>query len=591
MKNKKYFYTSTTIIALVTCISLYWNIHTINVNTYQLVKSSGRSFFTEILTTRLWNAKHGGVYVPITKSTQPNPYLDVPNRDVITKSGIKLTLINPAFMTREIAEIDKKENNIHYHITSLKPIRPQNMADEWERKALTSFENGTLELITYFEKDIAYRYMAPLFVKQDCLKCHAKQGYRVGDVRGGISITIPANTFNATSEKSKINIIVTHAIIFLIGVILTYYFKRIRDRHIEILNKNNTELEKEISERKKAEETTKISENQYRNLYNKTPVMLISIDLNKKIVSVSDFWCKELGYSREEVIGKEVLEFLTNKSRKIVTEIAIQELIKKGHVNNVECQFVKKDGYVIDILLSAILDDKKEGVAVKSLAVLHDITKIKKSEKRIKESLKEKETLIHEIHHRVKNNMNVVSSLLKLQANNIDNEQTKGILKESQNRIYTMSAIHESIHGSENLSEIDLKKYLFKISTSVFQSSSVDPEKVKLRTDIEEVPISINHASPLGLTINELISNSLKYAFPDGRKGEINVILKKHNENEAELTVSDNGVGMPDGFNWKTSKSLGLKLVRTLVENQLDGSLDMQNNNGTKFTIKFNIGS
>ncbi len=151
-----------------------------------------------------------------------------------------------------------------------------------------------------------------------------------------------------------------------------------------------------------------------------------------------------------------------------------------------------------------------------------------------------------------------------------------------------MSAIHETIHGSENLSEISLKKYLSKIATSVFQSSSIDPGKVKLNTDIEIIPISINQASPLGLAINELISNSLKYAFPDEREGEISVSLKK-GDDDLELIIMDNGIGMPDELDWKNSNTLGLKLVRTLVENQLDGSMDMESNKGTKFTIKFKI--
>jgi len=217
-----------------------------------------------------------------------------------------------------------------------------------------------------------------------------------------------------------------------------------------------------------------------------------------------------------------------------------------------------------------------------------NITERKQAEEQIKSSLKEKQIMIDEIHHRVKNNMNVISSLLSLQANNIEDDRTKDILKDSQNRIFAMSAIHETLHGSENLSEIDLKKYLSKITASIFQSSAINPKKVKLKNDITEMPIAINQASPLGLVANELISNSLKYAFPDEREGEISVSIKKLDK-ELELTVMDNGVGIPDGLDWKNSNTLGLKLVRTLVENQLDGSIDMESKNGTKFIIKFNI--
>jgi len=203
-------------------------------------------------------------------------------------------------------------------------------------------------------------------------------------------------------------------------------------------------------------------------------------------------------------------------------------------------------------------------------------------------SLKEKETLLQEIHHRVKNNMAVISSLLSLQAKNTEDSHVKDILKESQGRIYAMSAVHETLHGSEKLSEIDLKSYLSKIATSIFQTYSTNHQKVKLNNNVEEIPIDLNQAYPLGLTINELISNSLKYAFPDEREGEICVSIKKL-DTELELTVMDNGVGIPKDLDWKNSKSLGLKLVRILVENQLDGSVEMENTNGTKFTIKFNI--
>ena len=151
-----------------------------------------------------------------------------------------------------------------------------------------------------------------------------------------------------------------------------------------------------------------------------------------------------------------------------------------------------------------------------------------------------------------------------------------------------MSAVHETLHGSQNLSEIDLKSYLSKITNSIFQTYATDHRKVKLNNNVEYSPISINQAYPLGLITNELITNSLKYAFPDNLNGEITVSVKKLDK-ELELTVMDNGIGMPVGLDWKNSSTLGLKLVRTLVENQLEGAIDMESNNGTKFIIKFNI--
>ena len=228
------------------------------------------------------------------------------------------------------------------------------------------------------------------------------------------------------------------------------------------------------------------------------------------------------------------------------------------------------------------------GNAVRTFSAKIDITERKHAEAQIKASLIEKETLLQEIHHRVKNNMQVISSLLTLQSNNITDNQIKEILRESQGRVYAMSAVHETLHRSENMSEIDLKTYLSKITTSIFQTYSVNHTRVTLKNDIENLPISINQAYPLGLVINELISNSLKYAFPVDRNGEISVSMHRRDQ-ELEMVIKDDGVGIADELDWKNTNTLGLKLVQTLVENQLDGSIEQESQNGTKFTIKFNI--
>lgn len=234
--------------------SLTWNIKTTQNGIEQTILNIGRSFFQEIETTRLWNAKHGGVYVPISEETKPNPYLDVPNRDVITTTGINLTKINPAYMTRQISEIAQQENNIHYHITSLKPIRPANKPDEWEAAALYGFESGEKELFQFNPDTMAYRYMAPLTTKEACLGCHAKQGYKLGDIRGGISVTIPAKTFIATTQRSKNNLILIHGIALVLGAGLFYFLTKYRDEQEHKIHQKNKELKKEIVNRKLAEQ-------------------------------------------------------------------------------------------------------------------------------------------------------------------------------------------------------------------------------------------------------------------------------------------------------------------------------------------------
>jgi PAS domain S-box-containing protein len=347
------------------------------------------------------------------------------------------------------------------------------------------------------------------------------------------------------------------------------------------------DLEKEITERKQVENEKTESEEKFRSLSENSQDYIMRYDKQHRHLYQNQAAYRVSGFTEEEFVGKTHRELGFDEKLCELWGKRINEVFQSGESSREIFSWDSKEGPVyLDLKLFPELDNESNVKTV--LGVSRDITELKKHEEKIKASLEEKEILIDEIHHRVKNNMNVVSSILKLQANSIEDERTKDILKESQSRIYAMSAIHETLHGSENLSEIDLKNYLTRITTSVFQASFTDSKKVKLKNDIEEIPISINQASPLGLVINELLSNSLKYAFPDDREGEIKVGMKKQDQ-ELQLTVKDNGVGISKDLDWKKASSLGLKLVRTLVENQLDGSIDMESNNGTKFTINFKI--
>jgi len=174
-------------------VGLSWqsHMHDIQHQSILVATEGARNMFRMVVLTRLWNASHGGVYVPISPQTQPNAYLDHPRRDITTTDGTQLTLINPAYMTRLIAEMAKLETGAIFRLTSLKPIRPLNAPDAWEEQSLLAFEQGVKEVISVEpSKDGALlRYMAPLTVDKPCLQCHAKQGYKLGDVRGGISVS------------------------------------------------------------------------------------------------------------------------------------------------------------------------------------------------------------------------------------------------------------------------------------------------------------------------------------------------------------------------------------------------------------------
>jgi hypothetical protein len=231
-----------------------WGVVSQGKQTDELSIHQARSFFQEIVTTRFWNATHGGVYVPVTSQTQPNPYLDDPERDLVTDKGLKLTKINPAYMTRQIAEIAKEKNLVWFHITSDKPIRPANVADQWEAKALKLFLSGSHEFSEFTQNERGvkvFRYMAPLWVEAACLKCHSQQGYKEGDLRGGISVTLAAGPMFDLQKKAVIKLTTAYICIWavgLIGMFLGYrMLKKEEFRRLEII----AELEDSIGKVKK----------------------------------------------------------------------------------------------------------------------------------------------------------------------------------------------------------------------------------------------------------------------------------------------------------------------------------------------------
>ncbi len=211
----------------------------------------------------------------------------------------------------------------------------------------------------------------------------------------------------------------------------------------------------------------------------------------------------------------------------------------------------------------------------------------KRVEEEIKKSLKEKEVLLREIHHRVKNNMQIISSLLTLQSQYLKDKKDADIFIDSQNRIESMSLVHEKLYQSRDLAKIDFKEYVEDMTSGLFQSYGVDAGNISLNIDVENIELAIDHAIPCGLIINELVTNSLKYAFPEGRKGEIKISLRSSGENVIELVVGDNGIGIPKDLDFRKTESLGLHLVTILAESQLHGEIKLDRSNGTEFQIKF----
>lgn len=227
--------------------------------------------------------------------------------------------------------------------------------------------------------------------------------------------------------------------------------------------------------------------------------------------------------------------------------------------------------------------------------VLHYSIERKKAEEQIKSSLRANKVLLKEIYHRAKNNMQVIFSLLNLQSRHIKDKKVLDIFKETQARIRSMALVHEKLYQSKDLSKIEVAPYIKSLTVHLFHSYQISANVVRLRTDIEDVFLDIKTAVPCGLIINELVSNSLKHAFPKGKswgegsesKGEIRITFRQNEEGQLELVVRDTGAGFPKDLDFRKTESLGLQLVNNLVS-QLRGSIELQRRGGTTFRITFN---
>jgi PAS domain S-box-containing protein len=340
---------------------------------------------------------------------------------------------------------------------------------------------------------------------------------------------------------------------------------------------------RDISERIQSEKTIKASEARYRVLVeNASEAILVVQDGLLKFVNRTA--TQMIGYPEMERISRPFPEFIHPDDREMVVDNYRKRIAGETAQARYVFRLLTRDGGVRWVEIGAVLIDWEGRPA--SLNFLTDVTDRHNGEESIQASLREKEVMLREIHHRVKNNMQVISSLFNLQAGKTANEEYREILKEGQTRIRAMSLVHEKLYQSRDLSKIDLAVYIQSLADHLFNVYLTDSNRIRLETDLEEVPLDINSAVPCGLILNEVISNSLKHAFPEGRKGLIRIGLKRGPDDMIILRVSDDGIGFPKDIDFLQFESLGLQIAKLLV-GQLEGTIDLDRTNGTTFTVTF----
>lgn len=356
----------------------------------------------------------------------------------------------------------------------------------------------------------------------------------------------------------------------------------------EIAEETNRKLEEEITQKERAEK--KLKEQLLRTtaiFESSSNTFLLTLDLEGKVLSFNtqfkEYFHRLSGLNLEN--GQDFVSSLTTflSDREVKTFRYLLARVHKGKQRQLELHINVNDrDYWLEVYLSPIFDVNEEVIEVSLVA--HDITEKQIASEEIKESLKEKDILLKEIHHRVKNNMQVISSILNLQSSYVEDENTLRILQESRNRIRSMAMIHESLYRRDDFSSIDFSGYIENLVYNLISSYSIG-QKIKINKNLERVSIDLDQAIPCGLLVNEVITNALKYAWEEEGAGSIDIKLKKEGK-MILLEIADNGKGLPEEFDSIKSDTLGLQLIITLVE-QLEGELNVDISKGTKYLIKF----
>lgn len=329
------------------------------------------------------------------------------------------------------------------------------------------------------------------------------------------------------------------------------------------------------AERSAAENDLRQSEERFRMVVECLDEGLLITDLDDVVLYVNTRISDLTGYTVEEMMGRVAYELLLAPDQWPDLQ---QRNRRRGEERSeyYEVEVMRKDGSTFWAATHAMPYLDAEGAVIGTLGAITDITDRKEADLQLRESLEEKEVLLKEIHYRVKNNLQVVSSLLDLQAQHFPDERIRAAFTDSQNRIRSMALIHERLYRSTDL------------ALNLFSSYSEEAGDIALRTDVAAVEFDVDQAMPCGFIVNELISNALKYAFADGRKGEVFVGLSEGTEGQLELVVRDDGVGLPPDFDYRQSPSLGLRLVHTLVQ-QLRGTMEVGQKGGAEFKVAFTV--
>ncbi|WP_424357912.1 sensor histidine kinase [Methanocella sp. MCL-LM] len=340
---------------------------------------------------------------------------------------------------------------------------------------------------------------------------------------------------------------------------------------------------KDITEQRRLEIAFKESEKRLRMITDNMMDVVSVTDIAARYQYISPSAERVLGYKPEEMIGKPALFYMHPLDAPRVAAV-IQEHLSKGLPGRIVLRFRHKDGHYVWLEAAGDLLYDDNGKLSGAILSSRDISDRKAAEEQLNSSLKEKEVLLKEIHHRVKNNLQIISSLLNLQSAYIKDDRDRHIFKDCQNRVRSMALVHEKLYRSESLSKIDFAEYIRSLSGTLYNSYGATQDQVRFDLDVKDIFLDVDAAIHCGLLVNEIISNSFKHAFPGGRKGRVWVEMKVDG-NDIDMVIGDDGVGLPEDMDIYKTGTLGIQLVTSLAA-QIGGDLELDRSEGTVYRIR-----
>ncbi len=554
--------------------TMLWGISRVNETTGRLANQVARAHFDKDQAFRLWATSHGGVYVPTNERTLPNPYLEhVPERDVRTPSGKKLTLMNSAYVLRQLQEEFAELYGTKGHYTSLDPLRPENRPDDWEEKALKSFKTGTTQVSEYSEIEGKpyLRLIRPVLATKDCLKCHIN--YQDGEIRGGMGMALPMQNFLEARRSEIKTLIVSHSSIFVIGLL-----------GIGLASRGLGQRERE---RDKAQEASRVSEERYRSLFDHSRDGVFITSRDGELVEANESLVSMFGFTAEEMIGMDIRQLYSDSSARDKFRRTIEST---GSVKGYESSYYRKDGTLIYCVLTANVRLGEDGSVVGYQGIVRDITDQKRTEEALRNQSRELEAkntelerFAYAVSHDLKSPLITIRTFLGFVEEAVAKGKTQHLkpdldridmaadkMSQLLDEILELSRVGRMLNPPSEVRVEDLVHEALELLSGRIAQHQLD---VQIARDLPV--LYVDRARVLEVFQN-LIENSAKY-MGDQKHPRIEIGSREDCE-ETVLFVRDNGRGIDPAYHDKVFElfnkldpqtegtGIGLALVKRIVE-------------------------